>query len=142
MTISSAVESTVSPSLNAAGLRILIAEDHADCALSLAILLPMHGHEVEMAANGPSALEKARTDNPDVVLLDIGLPGMSGYEVSRQLTAHRPRKTPLLIAVTGFGQEEDRRNSAESGIDLHLLKPIDTDELRALLKRFHQFLAQ
>jgi len=127
---------------NGVGLRILIAEDGADCAESMAMLLRMCGHNVEIAANGPTALEKARTDEPDVVLLDLGLPGMSGYDVARQLSDHRPRRTPLLIAVTGYGMAEDRRHSAEAGIDLHLVKPIDVEKLQAVLKRFQQLLAR
>ena len=135
-------ETTMTAPVNGVGLRILIAEDNTDGAVSMAMLLRIYGHDVEIAANGPTALEKARTDKPDVVLLDLGLPGMSGYDVARQLSKHRPRKTPLLIAVTGFGREEDRRHSAEAGIDLHLLKPVNPDELQAVLKRFQQLLAE
>src|SRR5690242_9513440 len=124
MTTTWSEERTMTVPVNGVGLRILIAEDYADAAESMATLLRMYGHDVEIAANGPTALEKARTDKPDVVLLDLGLPGMSGYDVARQLSEHRPRKTPLLIAVTGFGQEDDRRHAAEAGIDLHLLKPV------------------
>jgi two-component system OmpR family response regulator len=129
-------------SVNGVELRILIAEDNADCAVSMATLLRIYGYDVEVAANGPTALEKARSYQPDVVLLDLALPGMNGYDVARQVSGHRPGKTPLLIAVTGFGQENDRRRSAEAGIDLHLLKPVDPDQLRAILERFRQLLAE
>jgi CheY-like chemotaxis protein len=135
-------EWTKTGAANGVGLRILIAEDNADSAMSLAMLLRMDGHDVEIAANGLIALEKARTDRPDVVLLDVGLPGMSGYDVARQLGDRRPCKMPLLIALTGFGRDEDRRHSAEAGIDLHLVKPIDPDKLQAVLKRFQQLLAE
>jgi CheY-like chemotaxis protein len=128
--------------VNVAGLRILIAEDNADCAVSMALLLRMYGHDVKIAADGPTALEKARTDKPDVVLLDIGLPGMSGYDVARQLSDHRPCKTPLLVAITGYGREEDERHSAEAGIDMHLVKPVDPERLRSILERFQQLLGQ
>jgi two-component system OmpR family response regulator len=124
--------------LDGVGLRILIVEDRADNAVSMAMLLGMYGHNVEIATDGPSALEKARTNEPDVVLLDLGLPGMSGYEVARQLSGHRPGKTPFLVAVTGYGCEEDRRHSAETGIDLHMLKPIDPEALCGVLDRFQR----
>jgi CheY-like chemotaxis protein len=137
-----AEERTRAVPVNGVGLRILIAEDNADSAVSMAMLLRMYGHDVEIAANGPTALEKARRVKPDVVLLDIGLPGMTGYDVARQLSDHPPRKTPLLIAVTGFGQEVDRRHSAEAGFDLLLLKPVDPDQLRVILERFQRLLAE
>ena len=130
--------SAVSVPANDGGLRVLIAEDNVDSALSMALLLRIYGHSVEIASNGPIALEKARADKPEVVLLDIGLPGMSGYDVARQLSGHRPGKTPLLIALTGYGMEEDRRHSAEAGFDLHMLKPVDPEELQVVLKRFQQ----
>jgi CheY-like chemotaxis protein len=124
------------------GLRILIAEDNADGIGSMATWLRICGHDVEMATNGPTALAKARTDKADVVVLDLGLPGMSGYDVARQLSDHRTRQTPLLIAVTGVGREEDRQHSAEVAIDLHLVKPINPDDMQAVLKRFQQLLAE
>ncbi len=130
----------MSAPVNGAGLHILVVEDNADGALSLAMLLRMYGHVVETVANGPAALESVRTHEPDVVLLDIGLPGMSGYEVARRLIGPRPRKTPLVIAVTGFGQAEDRRRCAESGIDMHLLKPVEPEYLQAVLARFQKML--
>ena len=117
-------------------LHILIAEDHADGADSMAILLRLLGHEVHIARNGSAALELARAANPDVVLLDLGLPQMSGFDVAKKLSESRPRKTPLLIAVTGWGREEDRRKSREAGIDLHLLKPVDPVALQCILVRF------
>lgn len=131
--------STRSDAAHEAGLRILIAEDQADCADSLAGLLRGDGHEVEVARDGPAALEMAEADEPDVVLLDLGLPGMSGFDVARHISDHRPwKKTPLLIAVTGLGQAEDRRHSSEVGIDLHLVKPTDMEQLRIVLTRFQR----
>lgn len=121
-----------------AGLHILIAEDRADCADSLALLLRLYGHDVEIARTGPAALERARSDEPDVVLLDLGLPGMSGYDVARRISDRRPKKTPLLIAVTGFGQDEDRRRSLEAGCDLHMVKPVDPEQLRVVLEMFQR----
>ena len=106
----------------------------------MALLLRLHGHQVAIARNGPAALELARNNKPDVVLLDLGLPLMNGFDVARQLSSTRPRKTPLLIAITGWGREEDRRNSREAGIDLHLLKPVDPAQLEIILKRFRSLI--
>ncbi len=125
-----------------AGLRILVVDDNDDCAESTATLLRLYGHHVDVAASGPTALEMTRTGDPDVVLLDIGLPGMNGYDVARQLTAARPRKTPLVIALSGYGGEKDRRRSAEAGIDLHLVKPVKPDELQAVLVRFQRAISE
>ena len=119
---------------NSARLRILIAEDVADCADSMALLLRLYGHEVEIARSGPAALEKAKAYQPDVLLLDIGLPGMDGYEVANRLKKLNVNKKPVIIAVTGYGQEADRRHSAQSGIDLHLTKPVDPEHLEHLLR--------
>jgi CheY-like chemotaxis protein len=128
--------STEKPRPKEGGLRILIAEDYEDGADSMAILLRFAGHDVVIARNGVSALELARARKPDVVLLDLGLPLMSGYDVARALSGPRPDKTPLLIAVTGWGRDEDRRQSREAGVDLHLLKPVDPVQLQKILKRF------
>jgi two-component system CheB/CheR fusion protein len=122
-------------------LRVLIVEDHADTAEAMALLLHIHGHAVEAFSNGPTALERAEAEPPDVVLLDIALPGMDGYEVARRLREQRGEKRPLLIAVTGYGREEDRRRSAEAGIDLHLLKPADMAQLERLLRGFQRIIA-
>ena len=126
------------PESGKAGLRILVVEDHEDTAATLALLLRMEGHEVQVAPDGPAALEAVQFASPDVVLLDIGLPGMSGWEVARWVTGQPAEKRPLLVAITGYGREEDRRRSAEAGIDHHLLKPVDPAELLGLLRRFYQ----
>jgi len=120
------------------GLRILIVEDYTDNAITLALLLQMYGHEVQVAKNGVEALKKTQEERPDVLLLDIGLPGMSGYEVARKLKEERPRKTPFLIALTGYGQDEDRRHSTDAGIDLHLVKPVEPEELQVILERYRK----
>jgi CheY-like chemotaxis protein len=117
-------------------LRVLVVEDHADTAASMAVLLRIHGHEVEVAPDGPSALRIAEDRPPDVALLDIGLPGLNGWHVARRLRERAAGKKQLLIAVTGYGQEEDRRRSLEAGIHLHLLKPVDPEDLEKLLERF------
>ena len=130
-----------SPSPPNTGLRILMAEDHADTAQSTALLLEMDGHQVYLAENGASALEIAESTDPDVVLLDIGLPNMDGYEVAKRLKARNTVKCPLLIAITGYGRDIDRRRSAEAGIDLHWVKPVDPEVLTGLLKRFESIVA-
>jgi two-component system CheB/CheR fusion protein len=117
-------------------LRVLIVEDYADAALSTRMVLEMDGHEVHVAKDGLAGLEVAAAVDPDVILLDIGLPGLSGYEVAERLKSRKAERKLLLVAVTGYGQETDRERSAAAGIDVHLLKPVDPDFLRELLKRF------
>jgi PAS domain S-box-containing protein len=112
---------------------ILIVDDNVDAAESLALVLRMTGHEVRTAYRGPAALEAARAYPPEVVLLDIGMPGMDGYEVARRLRQELGLKHLLLVALTGYGQEEDRRRSREAAIDYHLIKPVDPEALQALL---------
>src|SRR5207249_3358767 len=102
------------------GLRILIVEDNADCAKNMATLLRVEGHQVTTAEDAPQALACIEQAPPDVVLLDIGLPGMSGYELAKQINSDHPRKVSSIVAVTGYGQDEVRRRSAEVGIDVHL----------------------
>ena len=115
-------------------LRVLVVDDNADSAESLALLLQMAGHEVKMAHDGPSALAAARAHRPEVVLLDIGLPaGMDGYEVARRMRPEPGLERSLIVAVTGFGQEEDRRRAVHAGFDAHLVKPVDLKQLSRLL---------
>jgi signal transduction histidine kinase/ActR/RegA family two-component response regulator len=116
------------------GRRILVVDDNQDAANSLARYLKrLAGHEVEVAYDGPGALGLARTFRPDVVLLDIGLPGMSGYEVAERLREWPETVEARLIALTGWGQEDDRRRSRSAGIDVHLVKPVDLDAILELL---------
>ena len=123
--------------MNGPTLRILLVEDDGDLAETLAALLRIYGHEVQVARDGPTALRLAADQPPDVGLLDLGLPGgMDGYEVARRLREQEVDKLPLLIAVTGSGQDEDRRRSKEAVIHLHLLKPVDGEALNRLLHRF------
>ena len=119
-----------------ARLKVLIVEDSADCAYSSAKLLRLFGHDVEIALDGRQAIEAATLNKPDVVLLDIGLPEMDGYEVAQQLIKTQTDHPPLIIAVTRHGQEPDRRRAAAAGIDLHLTKPIDHDNLTKILRTF------
>ncbi len=114
--------------------RILVVDDIMDIAESTAMLLRMWGHEVRLAHNGPEAIQAAAEFRPDAVVLDIGLPGMSGYEVARHLRQRPEFHRTLLIAVTGYGQEEDRRRTDEAGFDRHLTKPVDPLALEAMLR--------
>jgi DNA-binding response OmpR family regulator len=118
------------------GWRVLVVEDDAIAAEGLARLLRQDGFEVRVAGDGLAALEVFQADHPDVVLLDLGLPFLDGYAVAKQLREQTSGKRPVLIAVTGFGQKEDRVRSYEVGIDLHLTKPVPIGELRQFLARF------
>jgi two-component system CheB/CheR fusion protein len=113
--------------------RILIVDDNKDSAESLAMLLGMVGNEVWTAHDGKRALEVARECEPDLVLLDIGLPGMNGYEVAQRLKAEPTLGKVVLAALTGFGTEEDRQLSHGAGFDHHLVKPVNLDDLQRLL---------
>jgi PAS domain S-box-containing protein len=117
----------------ASPLRVLIVDDNRDAGESLAKLMQMSGHEVRTLANGAAAVANAASFRPDVVLLDIGMPGMSGYEVARRLRELPGASSMYLIAMTGYGSDEDRTRSAESGFDEHLVKPLDFAALEALL---------
>jgi len=107
------------------GKKVLIVDDNRDAAISLAVLLQSLGHETCTAHTGPEGFKAARTLLPDVVLLDIGLPGLNGYEVARQIRQEPRLSTVTLIALTGWGTDEDKRRAAEAGFNLHLTKPID-----------------
>jgi two-component system CheB/CheR fusion protein len=114
---------------------VLVVDDDSDAAESLMMLLEVFGHQVRVARDGPTALEMAYLDVPEVMLVDIGLPGMDGCELTR-----RVRRTPvlrgvLLVAFTGYGRDEDRQRTLGAGFDLHLTKPVDPAALRELLAR-------
>jgi len=110
-------------------LRVLLVDDNDDVLQSMAMLVRMIGHEVAMARDGRQALALATSFAPDVVLLDIGLPGMSGYDVSRALRARDPTRNALIVACTGYGRDDDRERSAEAGFDRHAVKPLSADLL-------------
>jgi CheY-like chemotaxis protein len=114
-------------------LRILLVEDHVDSAESLAHLLRRRGHETHIARDGIEGLARARELRPDAVLLDIGLPGLDGFEVARRLREQADADGTLLVAVSGYGQETDRRRAAAAGFDHHLVKPVRLDELSRIL---------
>ena len=108
-------------------------EDNVDAAESLCILLNLKGHVTEKAATGPTGIMAAQTFLPDVVLCDLGLPGLDGYAVARTLRADPSLKNAYLIALTGYGQEQDQRRTREAGFDLHLTKPVDHTALEMAL---------
>ena len=113
--------------------RLLVVDDNKDAAESMSMLLEMWGHEVAFAFDGPSAIETAEQWQPEAVFLDIGLPGMDGYEVAERLRELPQAKDAVLIAITGYGQEDDRLRSRRAGIDHHLVKPVAPDTLRSLI---------
>jgi PAS domain S-box-containing protein len=116
-------------------LRVLVVDDNKDAAESLAMLLRTAGAEVHVAHNGPAALEHFASREPHVVLLDIGMPDMDGCEVARRLRELAPAERVALVALTGWGQDEDRRRVREAGFDHHLVKPVDLASLQALLAK-------
>ena len=113
--------------------RILVVDDNVDSATTLGTLLRFLGGEVQVAHDGPAALEAIERYRPDVVLLDIGMPGMDGFEVARRVRERDEFSRMTLIALTGWGQEEDRRRTREAGFDHHLVKPADIGALQSLL---------
>jgi CheY-like chemotaxis protein len=113
--------------------RVLVVDDNLDVTQTIAELLRMIGHEVHVAHDGPSALAEATRANPDVVLLDLGLPGMSGFDVARKLREMPGGKEIVIVAVTGWGQPDDLARTQEAGFDHHLVKPAGLVALREIL---------
>jgi len=118
---------------NGRSVRVLVVDDNVDAVLSLALVLETMGHVVRTAYDGPAALEEADAFQPQIILLDIGLPVMDGYEVARQLRQEGRSQEVFLVALTGYGQEEDRQRSRDAGFDMHLVKPVDPEALQELL---------
>ncbi|MCE5231174.1 response regulator [bacterium] len=116
--------------------RILVVDDVADSAESLADLLILWGHDIQTAHDGPTAIKVAHAFQPEVVLLDIGMPGMDGYQVARTLREMKECADALLVAMTGYGQEEDRELALQAGFDRHLTKPVELEELQKILTSF------
>jgi CheY-like chemotaxis protein len=117
--------------------RLLVVDDNRDAAESMSMLLEMWGHEVASAYDGPTALRTAEQWQPEAVFLDIGLPGMDGYEVAERLRELPHARGAVLIAITGYGQDDDRLRSLRAGIDHHLVKPVAPDALRSLIESLH-----
>jgi two-component system CheB/CheR fusion protein len=115
--------------------RILIIEDNPLGARTMRMLLTRLGHNVEEAHSGPEGIESARRFHPQIVLCDIGLPGMDGYAVARAMRAEPGLGGVCLLAITGYGQVEDQRRSFEAGFDMHLTKPVDLKKLQELFNR-------
>jgi CheY-like chemotaxis protein len=113
--------------------RILVVDDNHDSALSLAMMLSIMGHETRTAHDGESAVATAESFLPEVVLLDIGLPKLNGYEVAQRIREQEWGTSMFLIAVTGWGQEEDRQRSSEVGLNVHMVKPVEPSALEKLL---------
>jgi two-component system CheB/CheR fusion protein len=116
-------------------LQILVVEDNVDSADSMNLLLRLYGHEVQVARTGPTAIEMASACRPDVVLLDIGLPGMDGYQVAQRLREKPEFKNVVICALTGYTPSEaDRERQQQTGFDHHFVKPVDVETLLALFK--------
>jgi signal transduction histidine kinase/CheY-like chemotaxis protein len=115
------------------GRRVLVVDDNRDLAESLAMVLRLWGHEVAVAYDGPAALAAAHERPPEVVFLDIGLPHLDGFEVARRLREDPDLRRARIVAITGYGRDDDRRRAQDAGIDLHLTKPVDPSDLQPLL---------
>jgi CheY-like chemotaxis protein len=123
------------PSSEVYGRRVLVVDDNVDAAESTAAFLRLEGHEVKAVHDGIQALASLKVFDPHVVVLDIGLPGLDGYAVARQLRARGDTSHVLLIALTGYGQREDRQRAADSGFDYHYVKPADPREIQNAIER-------
>jgi CheY-like chemotaxis protein len=123
-------------------LRVLVVDDNFDGAQMLSMLVTMHGHPTQVAHTGPDALEKFSAFKAQVVFLDIGLPGLNGYEVATRIRALEESKGgehSTLIALTGWGSDEDKKRSKEAGFDLHLTKPVDAGKVEDLLNALPRY---
>jgi CheY-like chemotaxis protein len=118
-------------------LKILVVDDNRDVATSLSMLLDLMGHEVRVAYDGEKAVQLAGEFRPQIVLLDLGMPNVDGYETCRRIRGHGWGADMTLIAVSGWGQDEDRRKSATAGFDAHLVKPVSPETLAELSSRLH-----
>jgi CheY-like chemotaxis protein len=115
--------------------RVLVADDNEDAGESLAMLLRLDGHEVQVVNNGTDAVALFDQMQPDAVILDIGMPGLSGYEVAGRIRERDAGRAAILIAVTGWGQQADKARAVRAGFDHHFTKPVEPDSLSALLSK-------
>jgi DNA-binding response OmpR family regulator len=122
-------------------LRILVADDNDDGREMLAYLLTAEGHTVAQAPDGQTAVNTAAVFHPDVVILDIGMPGMNGYAVAQTLRAREEMSSVVLVALSGLGQREDKARAVQAGFDRHFTKPVDVNSLRAFLAATGEALA-
>lgn len=116
-----------------AALRVLVVDDNVDAARTLAVLLNKYGHDARAVYDGSAALDAARGFQPNLIFLDIGLPGMNGYEVAQKVRAQQEFGNVVLVAMTGYGQEKDKQRSREAGFDHHLVKPADFNAFKQIL---------
>jgi len=123
-------------------MRVLVVDDGTDAADSLALILKMWGHEVQVAYDGPTGLEAALATSPEVIILDIALAGLNGWDIAARLRGMPGFDQTLLLAMSGFAQESDVQQSRAAGFDQHLVKPCDLDELRRVLEARHKPPAQ
>lgn len=133
------VNASTASALKAAthGFRILVVDDNEDSALSLAMMLSIMGHDTRTAHDGESAVATAESFLPEIVLLDIGLPKLNGYEVAERIRKQPWGASMFLIAVTGWGQDEDRQRSSEVGLNVHMVKPVEPAALERLFADLH-----
>jgi len=122
-------------------LRVLVVEDDADTADSMAILLRLYSHEVQVARDGAAAMRLLAGSQLDVVLLDIGLPRVDGWQLAKEIRSHCNVRRPFLIAISGYGAQADQTRSQEVGIDMHLVKPVEPELLQQILRRFQAVVA-
>jgi len=121
---------------SAKALRVLLVEDNHDARTTLRLLLTLaYGHTVLEAADGPSAIDLALRNRPDVALVDVGLPGLSGYEVAQRIREALGSDGMYLVALTGYGTADDRKKASEAGFDLHLVKPVEASALERVFER-------
>ena len=116
--------------------RILVADDNSDAASSLGMLLEMMGHEVCIVHNGVEAVAKASTFGPDIILLDLGMPQLNGYEACARIRAQPSPKKTLIVALTGWTQDDKKQRSQQAGFDFHLIKPVELPALEKLLREY------
>jgi two-component system CheB/CheR fusion protein len=122
-------------------LKILVVDDEPDAVMSTSMLLQAWGYDVCTASDGLGALEIATLEQPDVIMLDLVMPGLSGFELARRLREKDYFRRPFLIGQTGFADEEHRRQALEAGIDISFAKPLNCDVLKSILERFGQLVA-
>jgi len=115
--------------------RILVIDDNVDLANGLVKLLEIFGHHVQVAYDGTSGFDKAKEFNPEFILLDIGLPGMDGYEVAAHIRREERTKSAVIVAISGYGEAEDRRRAKQAGFDHYLVKPIAFEDLIEILSK-------
>lgn len=117
-------------------MKVLVADDNCDAAMSLGMILELSNHEVLLAHNGEEALNLARKSLPEAMILDIGMPGITGDQVAREIRREPWGANVLMVAVTGWGQPEDKERASAAGFDHHLTKPVDPDRMEQLLVEF------